>query len=267
MKKILLTTTALIALGIAPAAAADLAARPYTKAPAAAIAINNWTGFYLGAMGGYAQENSSGIGTLSGGFAGGTAGYNWQTGNLVFGLEADGAWADVGRDRRTSSRASRRSDYTIRAMGTVRWPRRLRLRPGPRSTAPAATRGPTTACRATALGVSISDSQFHSGWTVGAGVEVMFAPKWSVKAEYLYQELRRPDLLRRHRSGRRSDRHDQPEQRSGRRELSLLRLPADSCQAPPFRSNRNGGVLFCRPFCDSDLLTAAAKKVPMQTIR
>ena len=96
MKKILLTTTALIALGIAPAAAADLAARPYTKAPAAAIAINNWTGFYLGAMGGYAQENSSGIGTLSGGFAGGTAGYNWQTGNLVLGIEADAAWADVG---------------------------------------------------------------------------------------------------------------------------------------------------------------------------
>ena len=33
VKKILLTTTALIALGIAPAVAADLAARPYTKAP------------------------------------------------------------------------------------------------------------------------------------------------------------------------------------------------------------------------------------------
>jgi hypothetical protein len=96
VKKILLTTTALIALGIAPAAAADLAARPYTKAPAAAIAINNWSGFYIGAMGGYAQENSSGIGTLSGGFAGGTVGYNWQTGNFVLGVEADAAWADVG---------------------------------------------------------------------------------------------------------------------------------------------------------------------------
>ena len=39
------------------------------------------------------------------------------------------------------------------------------------------------------LGVSVSDSQFHSGWTVGAGVEVMFAPKWSVKAEYLYRSF------------------------------------------------------------------------------
>jgi outer membrane immunogenic protein len=40
-----------------------------------------------------------------------------------------------------------------------------------------------------ALGVSVSDSQIHSGWTVGAGVEVMFAPKWSVKAEYLYRSF------------------------------------------------------------------------------
>ena len=96
VKKVLLTTTALIALGIAPAAAADLAARPYTKAPPMAVAINNWGGFYIGAMGGYAQENSDGLGTLSGGFAGGTAGYNWQMGNVVLGIEADGAWADVG---------------------------------------------------------------------------------------------------------------------------------------------------------------------------
>ena len=58
MKKILLTTTALIALGIAPAAAADLAARPYTKAPAAAIAINNWSGFYAGVNGGWGSSRN-----------------------------------------------------------------------------------------------------------------------------------------------------------------------------------------------------------------
>ena len=118
MKKILLTTTALIAFGIAPAAAADLAARPYTKAPAAAIAINNWSGFYLGAMGGYAQENSSGIGTLSGGFAGGTAGYNWQMGNIVLGVEADAAWADIGA--RVGNPALSALETRIRDMGTVR---------------------------------------------------------------------------------------------------------------------------------------------------
>ena len=187
MKKILLTTTALIALGIVPAAAADLAARPYTKAPAA-IAINNWGGFYLGAMGGYAQENSSGIGTLSGGFAGGTAGYNWQTGNLVLGIEADAAWADVGATIGLFGGLASVSDR-IRDMGTVRG----RVGYAFDSVLIYGTAGYAWAdnrITATALGLgSISDSHFHSGWTAGAGVEVMFAPKWSVKAEYLYRSF------------------------------------------------------------------------------
>lgn len=41
VKKILLTTTAFLALGMAPAIAADLGARPYTKVPSA-IAMYNW---------------------------------------------------------------------------------------------------------------------------------------------------------------------------------------------------------------------------------
>src|SRR4051812_4424177 len=50
MKKFLLATVALVALGATvPALAADLGARPYTKAPAyAAAPIYNWTGFYIG---------------------------------------------------------------------------------------------------------------------------------------------------------------------------------------------------------------------------
>jgi outer membrane immunogenic protein len=186
VKKILLTTTALIVLGIAPAAAADLAARPYTKAPAAAIAINNWTGFYLGAMGGYAQENADAF-ALSGGFAGGTAGYNWQTGNMVLGLEVDGAWADVGATvNLVPGFAS--LDYTIRSMGTVRG----RVGYAFDSVLIYGTGGyawSNNRLTGTVLGLSASDSKFHSGWTVGAGVEVMFAPKWSVKAEYLYKSL------------------------------------------------------------------------------
>jgi len=57
VKKILLTTTALIALGIAPAAAADLAARPYTKAPPIA-AVYDWSGFYIGANGGWGTSHN-----------------------------------------------------------------------------------------------------------------------------------------------------------------------------------------------------------------
>lgn len=186
MKKILLTTTGLIALGMAPAAAADLAARPYTKAPAAAIAINNWTGLYIGAMGGYAGENSDGIGSLSGGFAGGTVGYNWQTGPVVLGIEADAAWADVGATIGTPAILA--IETRIRDMGTVRgrvgYAFNQVLIYGTAGYAWADNRLTFTGPAA-----SISDSKVHSGWTAGAGVEVMFAPKWSVKGEYLYRSF------------------------------------------------------------------------------
>lgn len=186
MKKILLTTTGLIALGMAPAIAADLGARPYTKAPAAAIAINNWTGFYLGAMGGYASENSDGIGSISGGFAGGTGGYNWQFGNVVLGLEADAAWADVGA--RVGNPAIAAVETRIRDMGTVRG----RVGYAFDQVLIYGTAGYAWADNRltfSALNVSVSDSKIHSGWAAGAGVEVMFAPKWSVKGEYLYRSF------------------------------------------------------------------------------
>jgi outer membrane immunogenic protein len=48
MKKVLLVTASLIALGAtAPAMAADLAARPYTKAPPMIAAVYDWSGFYI----------------------------------------------------------------------------------------------------------------------------------------------------------------------------------------------------------------------------
>src|SRR5215216_6980081 len=64
------------ALSVATAAsAADMQARPYSKAPpAAVVAAYNWSGFYIGAMGGYGWDS----GDSSGGFGGGTVGYNWQ---------------------------------------------------------------------------------------------------------------------------------------------------------------------------------------------
>jgi outer membrane immunogenic protein len=60
MKKFLLGTVGLVALGMAaPATAADLA--PYTKAPPPApyvAPIYDWTGFYIGANGGWGSTHS-----------------------------------------------------------------------------------------------------------------------------------------------------------------------------------------------------------------
>ena len=68
MKKVLLVTASLIALGAAaPALAADLAARPYTKAPPMIAAAYDWSGFYLGVNGGYGSSGNCWTNTAVGG--------------------------------------------------------------------------------------------------------------------------------------------------------------------------------------------------------
>src|SRR3569832_1338674 len=105
MRKFLLGTVGLVALGIAaPAAAADLPARTYTKAPPYVAAVYDWTGFYIGINGGWGQSRDRRLdptrvfissATPNGGVFGGQVGYRWQTGAWVFGLEAQGDWADI----------------------------------------------------------------------------------------------------------------------------------------------------------------------------
>src|ERR1700754_2822211 len=63
MKKFLLGTVALVALGTASAVAADLPARTYTKAPVYAAPIYNWTGIYVGAHIGAAFGGDDGVST------------------------------------------------------------------------------------------------------------------------------------------------------------------------------------------------------------
>jgi outer membrane immunogenic protein len=186
MKKTLLTAASLIALGIAPAVGADLPARTYTKGPAPVAPVSSWTGFYIGAMGGYAKENTTGIGALSGGLAGGTVGYNWQTGMMVYGLEADAAWSNVGAT--VGNPAFVAATDKINDLGTARG----RIGVAFDQILLYGTGGfawVDNKLTATVLGVSASESHFHTGWTAGAGIEAMFAPKWSVKAEYLYRSL------------------------------------------------------------------------------
>src|SRR5580700_6824692 len=99
MKRILLATAAFGAFSlVAPAFAADLAL--YTKAPGPAPAYD-WSGFYVGAFGGggFGNHNlNNALGpagfanftvnyTSTGAVAGGELGYNYQSGNIVFGVE------------------------------------------------------------------------------------------------------------------------------------------------------------------------------------
>ena len=212
MKKILLTTTALIALGMAPAAAADLAARPYTKAPAARLRSITGPASTSARWAATPRKTALASAPLSGGFAGGTARLQLaDAATLVLGLEADGAWADVGRNRRASSGLASVNDtdspHAVPFAAASATPSTRSCSTAPAATPWADNRLSTTCARRRAS----RTARFHSGWTVGAGVEVMFAPKWSVKAEYLYRSFEGRDLLREASGAFR--RNHQPEQR------------------------------------------------------
>jgi len=104
MKKLFRGIGALVALVAGGSAmAADLPVKaPIFRAPAAAV--YDWTGFYVGAHAGYAWARTNYSDPLTGdqvplaakGFiGGGQAGYNWQTGPWVFGVEGQGSWSHL----------------------------------------------------------------------------------------------------------------------------------------------------------------------------
>ena len=194
MKTFLLTTVAV--LGAASFAhAADLGYRaPYKAAPAYAAPLYNWTGFYIGAHAGGAfssDNNFSGLGTGNNGngrFVGGLqAGGDWQFApNWVAGAEAQYSWlsGNVGavfpggfaytNNQRGLGSITGRVGYT--------WgPGLVYVKGGYAYSDNNET--------VTAFGAPVffaTDSDHKNGYTIGLGVEYMFAPNWSAKAEYMY---------------------------------------------------------------------------------
>jgi|EndMetStandDraft_7_1072992.scaffolds.fasta_scaffold85816_1 outer membrane immunogenic protein len=198
VKKVLLTTTALIALGIAPAAAADLAARPYTKAPPMAVAYN-WSGFYAGVNGGWGSsrqrwdETSAGFAIAegdhdaTGGTVGGQIGYRWQAATWVFGLEAQGNWADFHGRNAILFNPAFSNDTRVDAFGLFTGQVGYAvnnvlfyLKGG------AAVTSDRYRVLATGTGVQIANNIDDTRWggVVGAGIEYGFTPNWSAGIEY-----------------------------------------------------------------------------------
>ena len=191
MKKLLFGVAAVISLA-GPVMAADIPARTYTKAPVYTPpqAIYNWTGFYVGGHIGGAWAGDNGLSGSGGRFLGGVqGGYDYQFAtNWVVGAEAQYSWltnsngsvAFPGTGLITSRNdqigsVTGRFGYTwgpalLYAKGGYAW------RDNPN------------------IGVSVAgtpaafttDGNHKDGWTVGAGLEYMFAPNWSAKAEYQY---------------------------------------------------------------------------------
>ena len=160
--------------------------------------VFNWTGFYVGGNVGGAWGQSSvnepaaiyGATTftnnLSGIIGGFQAGYNWQAGNLVYGLETDIAFTSAKRDTDIfAGFVFHRSSLT--ALGTFRG--RVGVAMGP--TLLYATGGAAYAWLKheftdNGFPFTASRSSPSWGWTAGGGIEHAFGNNWSAKIEYLY---------------------------------------------------------------------------------
>ena len=193
MKNFLLGTVALLAMG-ASASAADLAARPYTKAPAyAAAPIYNWTGFYIGGhVGGAFAGNNAITGTDSsdGRFLGGIqGGYDYQFApNWVLGIEANYSWTGSSNNNGVVNGYTYSSD--LKGLGSVTgrlgytWGPALLYVKGGYAYADLnqSVVGPVGAAPV------VLDVK-KNGYTVGAGLEYLFTQNWSGKIEYQYYDF------------------------------------------------------------------------------
>ena len=199
MTKFLLATVGLVALGIAaPASAADLAVK---APPAPAVALYDWSGFYIGANGGGAWSHKcwdvtnfrvpvapfrEGCHDATGGVVGGQIGYRWQSAGWVFGLEAQGDWADLKGSNVSVFIPAWTNNSKIEAFGLFTgqvgyaWNNVLWYVKGGAAVTDDKYRGTVTATGA----LFDSASETRWGGVVGTGLEFGFAPNWSVAVEY-----------------------------------------------------------------------------------
>jgi outer membrane immunogenic protein len=178
MKMLMLSTAALALIALAaPASAADMAARPYTKAPAyAPVPIYNWTGLYIGGhVGGAFRGNDNNIlgGGNDGRFMGGVqAGYDYQfASSWVFGVEANYSFLDTG-----SSIANRGLGSVTGRLGYTWGPSLLYVKGGYAWADSRFTNG-------------FSGDGGRDGYTIGGGLEYLFTQNWSGKIEYQYYDF------------------------------------------------------------------------------
>ena len=180
MKRIGLSAVALIAAGWTMSAqAADMSygtRAPYTvNQPLNAF---SWAGPYIGGNVGYDWGSVGNNATKPSGVSGGLqAGYNWQSGPLVFGAEGD-IQATGASDTFAPWKFSNPWFGTVR--GRVGYAFNNILLYGTGGLAFGELRGET---------FGLSETHTNVGWTAGLGAEFGFAPNWSAKVEYLYVDL------------------------------------------------------------------------------
>jgi outer membrane immunogenic protein len=185
--------------GAGAAGAADLAVQaPVYKA--APPVYSDWSGFYIGVHGGYGWGDMSfdspfgyTNGKPKGGVFGGQAGYNWQFGSFVTGLEVDYSGADLtdssgtifspffNRETKVDQLGSARArvgytvlpDLLVYGTGGLGW--------GHTEVNESLNFG--------RFGIAGSSDVSSVGWTAGAGLEYKLYGHWLVRGEYLHYDL------------------------------------------------------------------------------
>jgi outer membrane immunogenic protein len=212
MDKMKSLAIALAVSGVAVAAAG-------ATSPAAAQTAGNWSGPHIGGSAGYgggtqAQQGgilvlpgggntttggpntiADGHYSLGGGLVGGGVGYNWQQDRVVFGLEADGSWADISGNGicGTPNVNLHACGGAIRGFGTVRGILGFDIGRGLSPAGNAMVYGTgglaVANIRAWDAMFNTSGDSTRAGWTLGAGIEQKISRNWSVKLEYLHADF------------------------------------------------------------------------------
>jgi outer membrane immunogenic protein len=168
----------------------------------------NWSGFYIGANGGYGWANAAGSfsaaggllgglsgstsGNANGAIAGGQAGFNWQFNSLVLGIEGDGDWSGQTKNLSVGCGAG----CAITATSGINWFATVRGRIGFAAdriliygTGGVAWLNVSDKIGFAADGITVSLLSLSDnpvGFTVGGGVEYGLTDMVSARVEYLF---------------------------------------------------------------------------------
>jgi outer membrane immunogenic protein len=160
------------------ALAADIPRGPVPYYTTPVPLMYSWVGPYLGVNVGYQWGSVTNWPADPNGFLGGIqAGYNWQYGQFVYGLETD-IQASGAEDTFANAKFSNRWFGTLR--GRAGWSFNNILLYGTLGFAYGGGRVQVPGA---------TQSSTHGGYAAGVGIEVGFAPNWTAKAEYLFVDL------------------------------------------------------------------------------
>lgn len=196
-----LASAAAILISIS-AHAADLPSPVQPVAPVAYAPSFSWTGFYVGGELGWIGTNpeyTTGAVLLGTPFIvsaatgkngvsyGVLAGYNYQVGNVVLGIEGDFEGWTVGKIRYTAITgdfltAHSKWGGSVRGRLGYAADRVLLYVAGGAAFVSSATSIPTT-------GISIGGDDVRGGWTAGAGFDYAFTNNWVTGLEYRYSQF------------------------------------------------------------------------------